>query len=44
MYRIDDSQPARTLVMDVGRFLRAKLLGHHHLVTFVGSRPATVSD
>lgn len=44
MYRIDESQPVRTLVMDVGRFLRAKILGHHHLVTLVGSRPATVSN
>jgi SAM-dependent methyltransferase len=37
MYRIEGSQRARTLVTDVGRFIRAKVLGHHHLVTFVGS-------
>jgi SAM-dependent methyltransferase len=40
MYRIDGSRRARTLTMDVARFLRAKVLGHHHLITFVGAGPA----
>lgn len=36
MYRIDASRRARTLLADIARFIRAKLLGHHHLITFVG--------
>jgi SAM-dependent methyltransferase len=37
MYMLDRSRRARTLVRDVARYMRARMLGHHHLITFVGS-------